>query len=119
MTPGALMEFFLLTAIAAGLGVAGHYWKTHADPRPDKCAENAELFSLGATPDHDIEHAIWRPRYDEAGYWVGHSLRNLAFMVAASLAAVYLARYALLGGFTHEELCQAFGLIGLVPLFCG
>lgn len=120
MTADALMEFLLLTVLAAGLGVGAHYWKTHVDPRSRRLIEqDGQLFSLGAGCEEDIEQAIWHPRYDEAGHWVGHSLRNLALMVTASLTTVYLARYALLDGFSREDVCSAFHHFGLTPLFCG
>ena len=119
MDTAAYMYIWLTAQIAAVLiGCASHY--AHANlSLPGKMIDSHDWV------DHAINESlndgyVWHADYDEQGFWVFDSTKNLMLHV------VPISFVVLLVGLTHwpdrtaavAKVCGAVAAIGMKPLFC-
>jgi hypothetical protein len=116
----AAAEFLTWATFGVVLGAALHWWKSHADPYPDIMDKDDPGLNL-VVGQYTIENYIADSKYDEAGFWEYHSIRNLIFYVGAALAAVLGSVYATTDGhaYARDTLCTIARAIRLNPIFCG
>lgn len=112
-------EFVVWVLLGLMIGLAAHWWKSHADPWPDVLDKDSPLFNMMLTEYSAVNYALDH-EYDEAGFWKWESLKNLAFYLVLGLAGVLLPVYATAEGhaLARDGLCQAAHAILLKPLFC-
>lgn len=113
------IELMLWSVLGLAAGFAAHWWKANADPYPDILDKDSPLLNMALT-EYSAENYLLDHRYDDAGFWQYHSLRNLAYYLGGGLVTVLVAVYATTEGHAaaREGVCRLTGAIGWVPVFC-
>jgi hypothetical protein len=113
------LEFLCWTLLGLMLGLAGHWWKSHADPYPDILDKDSPALNIALTEHTVVNHALGH-RYDDAGFWEYYSLRNLFYYVVCSVVGVLVLVYATAEGHAAARagFCSVAGFFRLTPIFC-
>ena len=116
MSFNQLIAVFIYTVLAVIAGFFFHFWKSNFDPMPDRWSGNEAIDML--TTEHSLDKKMFGTEYNDNGFWQWHSLRNIAYYVLTTVAAVWLFIAATGLQPSTDLLCTALKTLGQKPLFC-
>jgi hypothetical protein len=110
---------FVAALIGVFAGVILHFWRAHATYFPEDL-DLGETVNILTRDDYLVEKYVAGAEWNEAGYWDGDSVRNLAYyaiiggLVPAFIGvALWSERTVLV-----DATCKALTASGLAPPLC-
>jgi hypothetical protein len=111
---------FAATVLGALLGIGAHFWRAHATLYAEKLFEDGDFANELFIDNYMAEKYVVGAEWDDAGFWAGDSVRNLAYyMISGALVPLLLG--AALWDRQREivgAICTGLAAVGLNPPLC-
>jgi hypothetical protein len=110
---------FVATLIGVFLGAILHFWRAHATYFPEDL-DLGENINILTRDNYLVEKYVANAEWNEAGYWDGDSVRNLAYYAITGALGPIIIGVALWGerALVVDTTCQVLTAAGLTPPLC-